>query len=252
MIDQELFEQALRKVLAQPKGTGGIGTLGEKSLHAVLKAYYEPYTDNHEILLGNYVADIVGENGVIEIQSRQFEKLRGKLHAFLPLCPVTVVYPISAIKWLTSVDPVTGERISRRRSPKQGSLWLLFQELYQIKPFLPHPGLTIRAVLLETEETRLPARKPSRGKTRKLDLVPLRLIEEYDLREPPDYAKLLPALPEPFTSRELAAAEKISLSLAQTSLNVMYTLGCVERCGKDGNRYLYRRGAPIRQKEPTT
>ena len=73
----------------------GIGTLGEKTLHAVLKYYFEPYEDNQEIKLGKYIADIVGENGVIEIQTQNFNSLRNKLENFLEFCDVVIVYPIA-------------------------------------------------------------------------------------------------------------------------------------------------------------
>ena len=36
----------------------GIGTLSEKTVHAVMKNYYAPDTDMHEILIENFVADI--------------------------------------------------------------------------------------------------------------------------------------------------------------------------------------------------
>ena len=43
----------------------GIGTLGEKSVHAVLKAAYEPHGENREVAVGGYVADILGEDGIM-------------------------------------------------------------------------------------------------------------------------------------------------------------------------------------------
>ena len=36
----------------------GIGTLSEKTVHAVMKNYYAPDTDMHEIPIENFVADI--------------------------------------------------------------------------------------------------------------------------------------------------------------------------------------------------
>lgn len=82
------------------KGMGGIGTLGERTLHMVLKRYFEPDESLHEIRVGGFVADIVRPNGIIEIQTRDFSKLRRKLAAFLELGPVTVVYPVPWAGWL--------------------------------------------------------------------------------------------------------------------------------------------------------
>ena len=99
-MDREKFRNACDKVINHERQRNGIGTLGEKTLHAVLKNYYEPFGENQEIKIGGYVADIVGENGVIEIQTRNFNKLLKKLEAFLEFCDVTVVYPMPALKYL--------------------------------------------------------------------------------------------------------------------------------------------------------
>lgn len=92
-MDQEAFASACAWAAAR-LGQGGIGTLGEKSLHAALKYYFEPCPENHEQPLGGFVADAVGGHGVIEIQSRSLFKLIPKLDAFLEACPVTVVHPL--------------------------------------------------------------------------------------------------------------------------------------------------------------
>lgn len=55
-----------------------------KTLHAALKAYYEPDAESHEIKIGRYIADIVGENGIIEIQTQSFDKLRKNSRLFYP------------------------------------------------------------------------------------------------------------------------------------------------------------------------
>ena len=63
-----------------------------------MKNYYAPDTDMHEIPIENFVADIYTGQEIIEIQTRAFNKMRRKLDAFLPLYPVTIVYPIPHIK----------------------------------------------------------------------------------------------------------------------------------------------------------
>ena len=98
------FKKICNKIINSDRRKNGIGTLGEKTLHAVLKYYFEPYEDNQEIKLGKYIADIVGENGVIEIQTQNFNALRKKLENFLEFCDVTVVYPIAKIKYLSWIN----------------------------------------------------------------------------------------------------------------------------------------------------
>lgn len=114
-MDQEAFASACAWAAAR-LGQGGIGTLGEKSLHAALKYYFEPCPENHEQPLGGFVADAVGEHGVIEIQSRSLFKLIPKLDAFLEACPVTVVHPLIGKKWVAWYTP-EGVPVSRTRAP---------------------------------------------------------------------------------------------------------------------------------------
>ena len=82
-MQKQRFSEACEKVINIERAKGGIGTLGEKTLHAILKHYLEPVTENHEIRIGTFVADIANEDGVIEIQTANFNKLRTKLERFL-------------------------------------------------------------------------------------------------------------------------------------------------------------------------
>ena len=62
-----------------------------------------------------------------------------------------------------------------------------------------------------------------------------------EIRQPEDYLQFVPyELQEPFHSKDFAKAAHISLSLAQTVLNILFEMGTVERVGKQGNSYLYR------------
>ena len=127
------FETAKKKIIGIDRQRLGIGTYGEKTVHAILKNYYEPDEDRQEIPIENYVADIYTNGEIIEIQTRQFNRMRDKLTVFLPLYPVTIVYPIPREKWLIWIDEETGEMTSRRKSPAKGNLYLVFKELYKIK-----------------------------------------------------------------------------------------------------------------------
>jgi hypothetical protein len=98
--DPERFIETKETVLATEREQNGIGTLGEKSLHRILKSYYEPLGALHEQKLGRYVADILNEDGVIEIQTRSLSAMRKKLEAFLEVTHVTVVHPVVHNKWV--------------------------------------------------------------------------------------------------------------------------------------------------------
>ena len=240
-MDTTLFEKICRDNLsAQPPK--GIGTLGEKRLHAILKSYISPFPDTHEIKIGGYVADIAAEEGLFEIQISQFDRLRKKLAVFLPLCPVTVVYPIAKIKWLLWIDQETGEVSKRRRSPKTGTVFDAFRELYKIKNLMLHPNLSFRFLLLEIEEYRNLNgwdEKKKKGSSRE-ERIPISLLDEFSLRGIKDFAALLPpSLPDKFTSADLSKSAGITLSSAQITLNVLSSMEAVRRSGKQGRSILY-------------
>lgn len=46
------------KIIGKAHNNKGIGTLSEKTLHAVLKLYYEPDEDKHEVAMSGYYADV--------------------------------------------------------------------------------------------------------------------------------------------------------------------------------------------------
>ena len=104
--DEALFLKACDEIVQKNCVWNGIGTLSEKTLHAVLKKFYEPDISHQEIPLEGYVADIFRDNEIIEIQTQNFNAMRKKLDTFLPLYPVTIVYPILHQKWLNWIDKV--------------------------------------------------------------------------------------------------------------------------------------------------
>lgn len=242
-MDQERFFEAYQKTAFVNRERTGIGTLGEKTVHAVLKHYFEPDVSRQEVKIGSYYADIYNGEEIIEIQSRQFNKLRGKLAVFLKEYPVTVVYPVPGKKWLYWLDKDTGQVSKGRLSPKKGTPYEVFLELYRIKEFLGSPNLRIHVMILEVEEYRYLngwSRDRKKGSSR-FDRIPTRIMEEVRMESTEDYKKLVPEeTPEEFDSREFAKAAHIPLKLAQTALNILYDTGAVDRVGKRGNAYLYK------------
>lgn len=240
-MDRITFNQATAKILGREHEEHGIGTLGEKSLHAIIKNYVEPNEDYHEVPLEGYVADVYRDGHVIEIQTANFNTMRGKLSTFLPLYKVTIVYPIPATKWLRWIDEETGEVSDRRKSPKRGTPQAVFAELYRIKNFLKDPNLSIHILLIDIEESRLLngwSKDRKKGSSRH-DRVPTDLVEELHLECVEDYRMLIPPELECFNSKQFARATRLTVNRAQTALNVLYYLGVVERVGKQGNSYLY-------------
>lgn len=242
-VDPQRFQEACHAVLHTERSQLGIGTLSEKTLHAILKRYYEPHTDNHEISIGSYVADIIGENGVIEIQTTDFSRLKEKLTAFLELCPVTVVHPIAKKRWLVWIDPVSGAVSKPRKAPCKDIRADIFLELLRVQELLNHPSLRFVFPLLEIEEYRYlnPKQRNPHKKATRCDKLPLQIFEELEFHTLADYQAFLPNdLPEQFISRDFAKAAKCALSTAQLMLKFFTELGLVERIGKQNRSCLYQ------------
>lgn len=237
------YEYAKEKVIGKNRKRDSIGTLSEKTVHAVLKYYYDADKSHHEISLEGSVADVFDGSRVVEIQTKGFYKLKNKLERFLPLYPVTIVYPISCIKWVCWIDESTKKIVSKRKSPKKGNPYLVFKELYGIRQFLINNNLHIRIVMMDMEEYRLLngwSTDKKRGSQR-FDRYPLEIKDEVVLDDVRDYIQLLPLeLPEIFTSANLAKTAKIPLALSQMTLLVMTEMGVVKRIGKDKKSFLYK------------
>lgn len=243
----DAFQAACEKVVGLYRERKGIGTLGEKTLHAVLKYYFEPRKENHEIKIASYYADIVGENGIIEIQTGNFQSIRQKLMEFLAVTGVTLVYPIAKTTTIITVSRETGEVLRQRKSPKKGSPYLVFPELYKIKHLITKPGFCLCIVLLDLCEYRIDGEtRTRRGRKKpyeKGDRVPTALQEEIYIFSPQEYEILVPPslTDTTFTCVDFGKACGIPSKAAQCGMNVLTHLGVLEKCGTENRKTLYRR-----------
>ncbi len=243
MPDEKAFEAAKQKIIGVDRQHLGIGTLSEKTVHAILKNYMEPDEDHQEIPIENYVADIYRDGEIIEIQTRQFNKMRNKLTSFLPLYPVTIVYPIPREKWVIWIDEETGELSKPRKSPLKGTPYTVFPELYKIKMFLKDPNIRLRLILMDMEEYKLLngwSRDKKKGSSR-YDRIPMQLVREVEINCIEDYMQFVPyELEEEFTVKEFAKAAHIPAKLAGVVVNILSYIGTIDRTGKNGRAYSYK------------
>ena len=238
-MDESSFAAACRAVEAVGRVDQGVGTLGEKTLHAVLKRMIEPDMSRHEVKLGRYTADVLNDRGVFEVQTRNLHKLKPKLVALLPYYPVTVVVPVIETKWLMAMDPETGELRERRKSPKRGKPAAILPDLAYLKPLLRDPRLSFLLVRLEGEELR--KLTPGRRKpVTPLEFAPTKFLGTVRLWTAADYAALLPPdLRSEFTARELAGALGLPAGQGSAAANVLSYLGVLRHTGTRGKAYLY-------------
>lgn len=238
------FYDALSLVVLNERRDQGIGSLQEKTIHRVLKNYYEADKRQQEIPIEGFYADILRDDGsVVEIQTKSFDRLRPKLEVFLKEHIVTIVYPMVDSRTLCYIDEDTGEILRRRKSPKHMKDEEAFVELYRIKSYLSHPNIRIKLVALECEDYYFESQSAS-GRSlylKKFDSMPLGIVREVDLNRVEDYMQFVPLdLEEDFTLKEYSKASGLSHDLAGIGLRVLTELGILSRVGKRGNAYLYR------------
>lgn len=221
-----------------------IGTYMERTLHAELKRLLEPDETRHEVRYKGYIADILNEDGIIEVQARSFERLRGKLSCFLADVWVTLVFPAVRQKWLVWVDPETGETTKKRRSPKAGTVCSALPELYKIKPLLCHDNLRVLIIPVDVVDYRSLtgwSADKKRGSTR-MERIPVSFGDAVTLDHAGDYRKLIPAaLAEPFTAAAFGSQAKLNSRNTWYALSLLTDMGVLVRCGKRANAYLYER-----------
>lgn len=226
-----------------PAETDGIGTLGEKRLHAALKRFYAKDASCMEVPMGRFVADVFDGERVVEIQTSQFSRLNAKLLFLLERYPVTVVHPMPRTRYLTWTDPETGETSKPRKSPSVGTPLTALHQLYPIRNLLGVESLTVELLLFDLDEYRL---LDGHGKHRKKgttlqERIPRGEPELIRLQTPADYRALLPEdLSGEFTVPMLAKKLHLKSRQAYSAVHVLEALGIVEPCGTSGRAVLYR------------
>ncbi len=233
-----------------------IGTLREKRLHAAVKTYLCPDTSFHECPVTSVhaygeetdadkkrriVADILMGDELIEVQTGGFFPLREKVAWYLAHtdCHVCVVHPIPVVKYLSWIDPATGDVLSRHRSPKRGRVRDVAKELYWLADFVGKDRFSLRLLLMEWEEYRMAdgwSRDGKRGSNR-YERFPTALFGDVTLATPADFATyFLPsALTAPaadgsrplFTAAEYAKATGIKGKATYSTLHLLESLGLV-------------------------
>lgn len=238
-------EQDLRRFfesLRLPAEQNGVGTLAEKRLHAALKRYYAPDSSCLEVPIGRYVADVFDGERIVEIQTRQFARLAGKLQFFLERYPTTVVYPMPRTRYLVWTDPETGETKPPRKSPVVGKPLDALHELYHIRNLLGVETLTVELLLFDIDEYRLLdgyGKEHKKGSTQ-VQRIPRSAPELIRLQSPEDYGALLPKdLPERFTVSQFQKITHLKSRPAYSAVHVLETLGIVQEDGMEGRARCY-------------
>jgi hypothetical protein len=221
-----------------------IGTLNEGRLHADLKAWYARPGDRLEQPVDGYVVDLVRDGLLVEFQTAGFTPLRRKLDRLLAGHDVRLVVPIALTRQIVRLSP-DAEVLSARRSPKRGRVEDVFARLVSLPALLAHPRFELELLLIHEQERR--RHEEGRAWRRRGWVVAGRALlsveERVRLASAADAVALLPALPDPFDTAELAAAANCPRRLAQQMAYCLRALGALEPTGKRGGAALYRLAA---------
>ena len=219
-----------------------IGTLGEKNVHAALKAWYARPGDELEVELDGFHIDIVRSQLLVEIQTSNFSSQRRKLETLIETHPLRLVFPIALEKWITRLGSDGTTTIGRRRSPKKRSIFEVFKELVSIPGLILNPRFSLEVLLIREEEFRCDDGKGS-WRRRGWSICDRELIEvvsRHVFQTPKDFLKLLPRkLEKPFSTLELASAIEQPHWLAQKMAYCLRHMGAIQVKGKRGNALLY-------------
>ncbi len=239
-IDKERFDSSRLRVLSEDTLESGIGTLGEKALHKTVKYYLEPDDSFHEIEHLGYVADIMRDGIITEVQTGGFLPLVSKLSRFLKEDPVILVHPLVARKRIRKWDEEKGEFSPSKMSPRRKSHFDLGYELFKISDFLLNERFKVRILYLECEEYKKDRARHTNKQIR-LECIPLGIFDVLELSSVEDYRIFIPdGLNETFTAKEYYKAIKSRSRYDYYCLKLLMKLGLIERVGKNKNAYIYK------------
>lgn len=239
----------------------GIGTLGEKQMHAAIKRFICPDERFHEVSLDSgehvgeigadgkkikkrrFVADILKNGSVYEIQTGALPPLIEKIKWILENTDhnVTVIHPIAETKWVNVLNS-KNDIEKRYRSPVRGRIKDIAPELYAVKDFVGSPRFSLVILFVEAEQYIKSTQKRSRRKFQKYELIPVNLLRAQIFRSLDDYKIFIPdSLDGEFTVKEFSKLSKIHGMDAYHTVYALSNLGLIEECGKIGRAKAFKK-----------
>ena len=223
-----------------------IGLLNEKPLHASLKQWYARPGDRFEVPVDRFVVDIVRDDLLIEIQTRNFASINAKLCELTRSYEVRLVYPVIQEKWIVRSGN-NGDVAVRRKSPKRGQLEDLFWELVSIPRLLSNPNFSLEVLMIRAEEVRRYDARRKKWRRRGWVIEGRRLVDVLDRRlfgKSEDWLSFVPPSLESFTTKDLATVAATRRELAQKMAYCLRQASMIELIGKQGRANLYRVAKP--------
>ena len=225
----------------------GIGTYSEKTIHRVLKHFFCPDPDFHEVGLGTFVADAVADNTIYEIQSAGLFPLKKKLAYYLEHTDkqIKIVCPVLTAKRVIWVDPEDGSMSAPRKSPVGHGKMRVLPELIYLLEYLNFERVSLLIVGLSADDYKLLDGKGAdkkRGASR-IERLPRELTYIETLASKEDVAAFfLPEkLPTDFTAADFSRLTNLRRRTLSAALKVLAHLKIIEIVGKQKKAVCYRK-----------
>jgi hypothetical protein len=214
----------------------------EYSLHRELKRFYAGPCCSLEVIIDGFRVDAISHGWLIEIQQGPLVAIRKKIQQLVQSYPLLLVKPIVVEKRIVRLSRRNGPVVSCRRSPKRGQPWEVFHDLIHFAKIFPHPHLRIDVALVDIEEIRYPGPRQRWGHDgyRLADRRLVRLRETISLNTASDLRRLLPDIPDPFDSHDLAAILDVPRWVAQRIAYSLRKSGAVHTIWRDKRGHHYR------------
>ena len=221
--------------------SSNIGTENESSLHRSLKYNYAENGITETIRAG-YVCDAIGKNGeAIEIQTGNFSSMKKKIPALAKSGKVRLVYPVIVNKTIELYD-VKGKLLRRRKSPKKGTVWTIFDELVHAPDLLKLKDLVIEIIFVDAIELR---RDDGKGSWRRkgisiTDKILQNMRDEIILKKKADWLRHFMPLKGECSTKTLSLSAAITTDQARKTIYTLEKAGFLKKIRKDGRSWIYR------------
>jgi len=211
-----------------------IGTYQEYSLHEALKNNYKTENGETEVKIDKFIVDVVNEDQLIEIQTKNFSQIREKLVTLLTLGhKMTLVHPIYVEKVFKSrID----NKLSIRTSPKKDNLLTIFNELIYIPELFHYDNFSLEIVFTKVEIER----KKIRNKYKNIDKKLLEIKRTVKFSSIDDLLFIIPYdLQSKLTTKKLMQRLDINYALASKIVYFFSKTNILKMIEKQGNLKIY-------------
>ena len=218
-----------------------IGIYNEKRLHRILKRLVSENSSAYEIPVGRFVADVLTDGHITEIQTGRLSALLPKLKYYAEETDytVTVIFPIVREKTILRIDTDTGEVLRKRKSGTHGTPSDILPQLYGLREIFPCDRISYCALLVDAEEHRyseaIRYRKAGRYDC---ELFPTELIEIKDISGVGDLLPLIPHFEGGISVAEYGKLRKRKGRNLYSELNFLVSVGLLRR-EREGKKYIF-------------